>query len=92
VIRLDPVTAMWMESHVQPADANDVLWHFARSSAEREPGSFRQALVELVAKADPVNRTRLAQAFPGVVYAVELIQGADEGVHLLRAKVADPSW
>lgn len=81
---LSDVQAVILESLVKPEDANAVLWHFARTPGVREPGSFTQALVDCIAKADPTNRHRLSYGFPGMVAAVQLAQGHDAGVAQLQ--------
>lgn len=70
---------------VEENDANNALWHFfPKGTGLREPGSFIQALVTAIAAADPHNQARLAYGFPGLVAAVQMLQGATEGTNRLR--------
>lgn len=72
--------------------AHAALWHFDRQPGVWEPGGFTIALVEVITRADPENRARLALGFPELVAAVLLAQGRTDGIERLRkiARIGEP--
>lgn len=78
---------------IDPADvaavAQAVLWQFGDFQHGLRPGSFTEALLELAARADPVNRHRLARSFPLHAAFVEIAQQHDDGMRILAAFVED---
>jgi hypothetical protein len=72
-----------LEELVDAEAAHMVLWHFGERRA-MEPGSFFQALVGLMAKADPINRAKLGIPFPGHAAGTTLAQNRSDGMDRLR--------
>lgn len=74
-----------------PVEAAHVL--YVMNGQERmQPGSFTTTLIDAIAKADPINKGRLARGFPGYVAAVDIYQNEPRGVEVLRIhlmKMAD---
>lgn len=70
---------------VSPDEAVAVLYHYDSPRGLPEPGSFVQALVTAIARADQRNRIRLSLGFTGYVAAVQLIEGHPDGLARLRA-------
>lgn len=77
--------------HVQPEHANAVLFHYGPTTGLMEPGSFVQALITAIARADPYNRARLGLGFPGYVAAVRLAEGRMDGMERLHAICGRPA-
>jgi hypothetical protein len=75
---------------VGESDAHAVLWNYDRTPGVAEPGSFVQALVAAMDKADPDNLRRLAYGFPGLSAAVQLAKGHRDGIARLRALAGLP--
>ena len=65
--------------------ATHIVWWFDGTAPE--PGSFTKSLIATISYADPSNRGKLAEGFPGHVAAVELAKNHDGGIEYLRAKV-----
>lgn len=72
---------------ITPIIAAQVLWFDTHEPPAIQPGSFYEALITAVFKADASNRGRLASVFPGVVAAVRLYRDSDEG-HVVLEKIA----
>lgn len=91
------VVELWPNAHQQeiaPKVAHHVLWHYGASGG-REPGSFISALMEAIARADPINRRHLSTAFPSYVAACELAESRPNGIDTLAelaaaGKAAEP--
>lgn len=54
--------------------------HYYDHSAGYQAGSFTEALIKAIVLADPINRVRLAQGFPGYVAAVILCADTPGGL------------
>lgn len=67
------------------ATANHVLWHFGQGGYK--PGGFVEALLSAFTKADPINRARLGEAFPGLGAALATADLPD-GIEALREVAA----
>jgi hypothetical protein len=86
---LDDTSAELFEARVTPDEAAAVLWHYDDAGNRRnlpEPGSFVQALIACIARADPQNRLRLALGFGGYVAAASLVEGRRDGITRLRKR------
>ncbi len=66
------------EPTITPTIAAHVLHHFDAGGIRA--GSFIVRLIDLIAHADPANRSKLALGFPGYVNAVELAQNRGSGI------------
>lgn len=66
-----------------PAEtANHVLWHFGHGGYQ--PGIFTQHLINALTTADPINKTKLGDAYPDYIAAVIAIQYDPDGVANLQ--------
>lgn len=74
---------MSKNTQVTPDIAAHVLAHF--DSGGYEAGSFTRRLIDLIDRADPSNRARLALGFPGYVEAVTLASQMPNGVAVLTS-------
>ncbi|MFB4306920.1 hypothetical protein [Actinomadura sp. GTD37] len=74
---------------ITAATAGHVLHEYGHRGTE--PGPFRRALIEAIARADILDRAQLADAYPGYVAAVSLIEGAEDGVEQLAAIAGVPA-
>jgi hypothetical protein len=63
-------------------NANHVLWHFNQGGLR--PGSFTTALLNLLARADPLNAARLARSFPALRRAMFMAQDTRTGIAELK--------
>lgn len=72
--------------HLDESTAGAVLWHFGEGGYE--PGGFLQRLMTAWGSADPLNRSRLEQAFPGMGRAMDLAD-LPGGIDKLR-EIAGP--
>lgn len=54
-----------------------------------QPGSFTTNLIRAIQHADPLNRARVAEAFPSLVQAVVMAGGSVEALEALRTLVKD---
>lgn len=61
-----------MKIEVTPHIAAHVLWYFGAGGVE--PGSFIRQLLELIARADPINTQILRNGYPEYVHAFQLGQ------------------
>lgn len=61
-----------MRIAITPHVAAHVLWYFGAGGYE--PGSYISQLLELIARADPVNTAILRSAYPEYVHAFQLAQ------------------
>ncbi|WP_432091075.1 hypothetical protein [Streptomyces sp. NRRL F-5630] len=69
---------------ISPETAAHVLAHFGHSGGY-PAGRFTEQLIITIDTADPANRDRLAEGFPGLVAAITAIQYDPNGVaHLQR--------
>lgn len=68
---------------IDPHIASEVLWHFGHGGYE--PGSFVQALLTAMARADLKNFTKLQMVFPGYGSAMSLAMHRSDGIDALRA-------
>jgi hypothetical protein len=75
-----------IEGALTPIEAAHVLY-VMNGQEGMEPGSFTTSLITTIAKADPINKAKLAKGFPGYVTAVDLYQNAPHGVEVLRIHV-----
>ena len=67
--------------------AQRVLWAFGDTNLGVEPGGFFSALHVAIQRADTVNRSRLAVAFPEDVAAVTAVKTEPWGLDWLRGIV-----
>lgn len=77
--RIEPITAVTVDART----AGHVLWQRGHLSGY-EPGDFALRLIDLIRRADPANRSRLAAAYPEYAAAVDIAQ-QDGGIEQLRA-------
>lgn len=71
-----------------PAEtARNVLWAFGRDGGHR-PGSFTEALIGLLARADQFNAVKLATVYPAEAAAVALAKYDEDGITKLQAIAA----
>lgn len=63
--------------------AEATLWLFGHGDIR--PGSFREALLNAIAKADPGNRMRLAESFPVECAAYTIASESPDGISILLA-------
>lgn len=75
---------LWVAGFLPRAGAVPLGWR----DAAIEPGSFVQALIRAIFRADDNNRARLAQGFPGYVWAVGLYERSPESA-LAAARFVD---
>jgi hypothetical protein len=61
-----------MRFEVSPHVAAHVLWYFGAGGYE--PGAYIRTLLDLIARADPVNSAVLRNAYPEYVHAFNLGQ------------------
>lgn len=61
-----------MQIDVSPHVAAHVLWYFGAGGYE--PGAFIKQLLDLIARADPVNTQILRNGYPEYVHAFQLGQ------------------
>ena len=64
--------------------------HCHGGSGGQAPGLFFEALIEAIARAGETERDALAEAFPGYVAAVRLIESADGGAEKLAELAGMP--
>jgi len=69
---------------VNEQDIRHALWHFGHKKGY-EPGSFTKYLMLAFQNADPANRGRLAQAFPGLCSAMTYVMDDENGITALEA-------
>jgi hypothetical protein len=74
---------------IRARDARDVLGVQGEKGGW-DTGGFTTDLIRTIARADPENRGRLRQAFPGLVAAVEAYSNLDGGVEILQQIAAQP--
>jgi hypothetical protein len=74
---------------IRARDARDVLGVKGEKGGWAT-GGFTTDLIRTIARADPENRGRLRQAFPGLVAAVEAYSNLDGGVEILQQIAAQP--
>ncbi|KAF0651337.1 MULTISPECIES: hypothetical protein [Streptomyces] len=72
---------------IPPETARHVLWTFGRDGGHR-PGSFTEALIGLLARADETNSLRLGIVYPAEAAAVRLAKYDLNGLDKLR-RIAD---
>lgn len=83
------------QSHFDPIINGDldqlkhVLWHFGWRQAGQEPGHFEAALLSAIARADAVNRIKLAQGFPEYVALVILLRSDPDALGRALARVEE---
>lgn len=61
-----------MQIELSPHIAAHVLWYFGAGGYE--PGAYVKTLMDLIARADPVNTQLLRNAYPEYVHAFNLGQ------------------
>jgi hypothetical protein len=69
------------EQTITPHMAAHVLHHYGAGGYE--PGSFIKGLIAVIARADLVNRERMALGFPGYVAGVNLADRTPNGIEIL---------
>jgi hypothetical protein len=69
---------------ISPETAAHVLAHYGHSGGY-PAGRFTEQLIIAIDTADPANRDRLAEGFPGLVAAITAIQYDPDGVAYLQA-------
>lgn len=67
--------------------AQHILHHFGDTNLGLQPGSFTHRLMTTISAADESNRTRLAEGFPELVYAFDVVQREPWGLEWLRSRV-----
>lgn len=83
--------AMHEPTKPTPEQAAHVL--FAYNAGGYRAGSFTEALIDVMSRADPENLGRLALSFPGYATAVHLAKNDLDGIAKLRetaGKLAGP--
>lgn len=70
-------------------DAKHVLWFF--SDHNYEPGSFTQALLKALHKADTENFKNLALGFPGLCAAFHIAKTYPTGIEILQSIWSNPN-
>lgn len=68
----------------------NVLWYFGDFEYGWKPGSFTNALLQTIARADAHNQTKLAQVFPDEVLAMRAMMQLPDGFQVLRDAIRLP--
>lgn len=72
---------------IDSTTAQHVLWAFGCSGGTHG-GSFIEALIRAIQRADPHNADRLAIVYPGYVSAIRIMQSSETGVSTLQSIAA----